>query len=53
MSEVNKELVSLGKIEEAKILTQEEIDNRIINKIEDILYGHLELGKYLSISREI
>ena len=53
MSEMNKELVSLGKIEEAKILTQEEIDNRIINKIEDILYGHLELGKYLSISREI
>ena len=53
MSEMNKELVSLGKIEEAKILTQEEIDNRIINKIEDIKYGYLELGGYLKISKEI
>ena len=53
MSEVNKELVSLGKIEEAKMLTQEEIDNRIINKIEDVKYGYLELGGYLKISKEI
>lgn len=53
MSEMNKELVSLGKIEEAKKLTQEEIDNRIINKIEDIKYGFLELGGYLKISKEI
>ena len=53
MSEINKELVSLGKIEEAKILTQEEIDNRVINKIEDIKYGYLELGGYLKISMEI
>ena len=53
MSEVNKELVSLGKIEGAKMLTQEEIDNRIINKIEDMKYGFLELGGYLKISREI
>ena len=53
MSEMNKELVSLGKIEEAKILTQEEIDNRIINKIEDIKYGYLELGGYLKTSKEI
>jgi chromosome segregation ATPase len=53
MSEMNKELVSLGKIEEAKMLTQEEIDNRIINKIEDIKYGYLELGGYLKISKEI
>ena len=53
MSEMNKELVSLGKIEEAKILTQEEIDNRIINKIEDIKYGYLELGGYLKMSKEI
>ena len=53
MSEINKELISLGKIEEAKILTQEEIDNRIINKIEDMKYGYLELGGYLKISKEI
>ena len=53
MSEMNKELVSLGKIEEAKILTQEEIDNKIINKIEDMKYGYLELGGYLKISKEI
>ena len=53
MSEINKELVSLGKIEGAKILTQEEIDNRIINKIEDMKYGYLELGGYLKISKEI
>ena len=53
MSEMNKELVSLGKIEEAKILTQEEIDNRVINKIEDIKYGYLELGGYLKTSKEI
>lgn len=53
MSEINKELVSLGKIEEAKILTQEEIDNKIINKIEDMKYGYLELGGYLKISKEI
>ena len=53
MSEINKELVSLGKIEGAKILTQEEIDNRIINKIDDMKYGFLELGGYLKISREI
>ena len=53
MSEINKELVSLGKIERAKILTQEEIDNRIINKIEDMKYGYLELGGYLKISKEI
>lgn len=53
MSEVNKELVSLGKIEEAKKLTQEEIDNRIINKIEDMKYGYLELGGYLKISKGI
>ena len=53
MSEVNKELISLGKIEEAKILTQEEIDNKIINKIDDMKYGFLELGGYLKISREI
>lgn len=53
MSEMNKELVSLGKIEEAKMLTQEEIDNRIINKIEDIKYGYLELGGYLKTSKEI
>ena len=53
MSEMNKELVSLGKIEEAKKLTQEEIDNRIINKIEDIKYGYLELGGYLKTSKEI
>ena len=53
MSEINKELVSLGKIEEAKILTQEEIDNRIINKIDDMKYGFLELGGYLKISKEI
>ena len=36
MSEVNKELVSLGKVEEAKVLTQEEIDNKIINQVENI-----------------
>ena len=53
MSEMNKELISLGKIEEAKKLTQEEIDNRIINKIEDMKYGYLELGGYLKISKEI
>ena len=53
MSEVNKELVSLGKIEEAKVLTQDEIDKRIVNKIEDIKYGYLELGGYLKISKEI
>ena len=53
MSEMNKELVSLGKIEEVKILTQEEIDNRIINKIDDMKYGFLELGGYLKISKEI
>ena len=53
MSEINKELVSLGKIEGAKVLTQEEIDNRIINKIENMKYGYLELGGYLKISKEI
>lgn len=53
MSEINKELVSLGKIEGAKILTQEEIDNRIINKIDDMKYAFLELGGYLKISKEI
>ena len=53
MSEINKELVSLGRIEEAKILTQEEIDNKIINKIEDIKYSYIELGAYLKISKEV
>ena len=53
MSEVNKELISLGKIEQAKMLTQEEVDNKIINKVEDIKYGYLEVGGYLKTSKEI